>query len=50
MKKGITKNLETTTKNLEKTAKDLEFNYEKFGKCEKFGRISGSTANIRLKS
>jgi hypothetical protein len=42
--------LEITAKDLEKTAKDLEFNCEEFGKCEKFGRISGSTANIRLKS
>ena len=42
--------METTTKNLEKTATDLEFNCEEFGKCEKFGRISGGIGNIRWKN
>jgi hypothetical protein len=42
--------LEITAKDLEKTTKNLEFNCEEFGKCEKFGRISGDIGNIRLKS
>jgi hypothetical protein len=50
LKEETTKNLEITAKDLEKTAKDLEFNCEEFGKCEKFGRISRSIENIRLKS